>query len=281
MSIDLKEAFQVLADTVAELFDETMAILSNRELLIVIILLAVCFILTRLLKVSSNVDLALMDDKVVVKRKDPYLDDKINYLYQNLRVPPFPVYVISKQLKKTLYRNRFGQPSIEMLVHDILERLEVPVDNLEVIVDDESISRFEGKSTAGLYVETAGGLKREIHIALKPGYSLNEVVAIICHECTHAYLNYHNVKLDDVRENEVLTDTGAMYLGFSQYLLAGYKPVKRIAGVTYNADIKSTKIQSSTIGYLNLSQLAYISKALAKLNRRLRRLQRRPRGGGK
>lgn len=249
-------------------------VVKNPQLTIAIVLLAFVMLLLNLDKGNSPFQSALLDDKVVVKRKDPYLDDKVAYLIDNLPIPPREPYILSKELRKKLCKDRFGQPSIQALVYDILQTIGVPHDNFSVAVNLDKTPRFsESKGTAGLYTESKDS--RKIEINLKECYSLNEVVAIICHECSHAFLNYYHVKLPDTAENEVLTDTCAIYLGFAQYLLAGYKPVKRIASVTHTSTQSTAKIQSSFIGYLNLSQLEYVCKVLRKIKKKNKKLQKK------
>lgn len=249
-------------------------LLANPNLLMLVGLLAVLVILLGIAKTPSPFQNALLDDKVVVKRKDPYLDDKVRYLIENLPIQPREPYTLSKEMRKSLCKDRFGQSSIQALVYDILKTIGVPYDNFGVKVNIDKTSRFEqSKGAAGLYIEDED--TRTIQINLKDSYSLNEVVAIICHECSHAFLNYYNVRLPDTAENEVLTDTCAIYLGFAQYLLAGYKPVKRIASITQTSTQSTARIQSSFIGYLNLSQLEYVCKVLRKIKKQALKNEKR------
>ena len=77
-------------------------------------------------------------------------------------------------------------------------------------------------------------------------------VAVLCHELCHVFLRRHGIWLEDERQNELLTDVTAGYLGFGKIMLNGCTD----AGILVSP---GSEIQKSgqQVGYLTPSQIAY------------------------
>ena len=80
------------------------------------------------------------------------------------------------------------------------------------------------------------------------------VLAVIIHEFCHFFLDESGIELVNTLENEVLTDTAAIYFGFGKLLRAGYEPRLKTAG-----DGKNTWHR---IGYLDTLNIDYVISQL-------------------
>ena len=77
-----------------------------------------------------------------------------------------------------------------------------------------------GSHTAGQYVRKGG--KGEIIIRTGNNAYDNIILSVLIHECMHHFLRTIDLGFEDTHKNEVLTDTTALYLGFSKYMNRGY-----------------------------------------------------------
>ena len=84
-------------------------------------------------------------------------------------------------------------------------------------------------------------------------WSPKAVVATLCHEISHAWLDDKSIALTKTSENEILTDITAIYLGFGKLLLNG-NWVK----------MKTETIERSlSLGYLNKQDLCFVYVAIS------------------
>ena len=90
-----------------------------------------------------------------------------------------------------------------------------------------------------------------ITINLIPEYDLDTVAAIVIHECMHHYLNVRKMRFKDQFENEILTDTCAIYCGFGEIMYKGYGP----RSIYYKGQRKLQKH-----GYLSQNEIKYIMR---------------------
>ncbi len=61
---------------------------------------------------------------------------------------------------------------------------------------------------------------RQIRLLVSPSYSANDVVAALCHECSHYFAYSCGIAESDRDTNEGLTDTLSILLGFSESVLS-------------------------------------------------------------
>ena len=90
-----------------------------------------------------------------------------------------------------------------------------------------------------------------IKLELKPGYTLDAVIAILAHEATHLQLYYKGIHLKDDWENEILTDTATVYYGFGEYMYKGYSVLRGEFAFTYQK-----------VGYISQDDVKYIMSML-------------------
>ncbi len=85
--------------------------------------------------------------------------------------------------------------------------------------------------------------------------SLFAVMAVIIHEFCHFYLDECGLAIENSIENEVLTDTAAVFFGFGRQLRKGYEP--RVVRSSGGRD------EWYRIGYLDTLNIDYVAGRLA------------------
>lgn len=104
--------------------------------------------------------------------------------------------------------------------------------------------------------------QKEVFIEIGPDIArlAPAVLATLAHEITHKYLHGHGLRVEDDAndqgENEVLTDIGAVFLGFGKLMLNGCE-CRRFQ---FEDSPGSTTMHTETfgIGYLNRDQFAFV-----------------------
>ena len=83
--------------------------------------------------------------------------------------------------------------------------------------------RDDGRRVAGMQA-SPDPLKGEVVLSRCSHFENIHLLAILAHEMTHAFLRYHNLVDGNESQNELLTEAGAVYLGFGLLLRDGYAP---------------------------------------------------------
>ncbi len=113
------------------------------------------------------------------------------------------------------FRDDFGNDNnLTAMAYDILNHCRKQLWNIRV-------TRVEklGKHTAGQYRHS--GENGEILIRVGDDASPNIIFSVLIHECMHHFLITGGIGFTDSYKNEVLTDTAALFLGFSEYMNKG------------------------------------------------------------
>ena len=113
------------------------------------------------------------------------------------------------------------------------------------------------KEYAGEYVNFSS-INKKITLNIEKTYSLSVIASILAHEISHYFLKMHNICLQNKMQNEKLTDTTAIYLGFSKYMQEGYGKFETISG---SANVR----RYVKIGYLDVIDIKYIIYKLNKI----------------
>lgn len=197
--------------------------------------------------------------KVGARNKSyPELDQWLQYLYDGLGRWPFATYEMSPYVKLRLHDIWDDETVIQELAKDMLAHLGLPGDSVQVQV--EQIPETQEQSTVANFDE--GDTHNKIHIRIKRRYSQENIISILCHECSHHMLYTKGLEQLDPEKNEILTDVAAMYFGFGPFMIAGYTPV--IAPTEYTDEtgrVCRSKVWIK-VGYMNVNQLAYIQRKI-------------------
>ncbi|MGI6587849.1 MAG: hypothetical protein ACOX2N_03500 [Peptococcia bacterium] len=199
---------------------------------------------------------ALRDDPVFPKEKDIILDEKIEYILQQFckkRIFSAGVYRVPEEIMQELKRDKYSPDTLQKLADSIVAHTGV-YNSVEVIVRDTKLGDI-----SGLY-EVYGEANWQIHLYKDNSYSILQIIAILIHECVHNFLFYYDLELYPEEENEILTDVTAVFLGFGQLLMEGYKPIKEISDSHFQYHGIEFEVSRWRVGYLNLNDLAYVIK---------------------
>lgn len=143
--------------------------------------------------------------------------------------------------------NAKNRGAITDLVDDILNYYGLESSKVLVKVLYEKIDEVCGTYSSNC--ETYG----EIMIRIDPEISTyDSIVATAFHECAHYYMAIRKIRLQDVQENERLTDLTALYLGGDGYYKRNY-------------DIK--RFSNLQPGYLTYDELHYAIERICELRK--------------
>ncbi|MBO5348834.1 MAG: hypothetical protein J6A89_03315 [Clostridia bacterium] len=163
-------------------------------------------------------------------------------------------YVLNADLERRLRFSRFEEKYLRDLLDDILDYMELDKNKISFKVNYIS-SKYSIKY-AGSYSSEDKHNSNKILLNLKNDMSLNTVISILAHECSHYLLLSNNIKLDKTLDNECLTDITTIVLGFGKYLLDGYQISNR---VIYNGpNLRS--VTKDRVGYLTFRDVQYAIK---------------------
>ena len=161
------------------------------------------------------------------------------------------VILANKGLERFLMRDyrlpdkRITDDNLHEVLVDILRFLELP-DIVALIVksDSDKTSDADGKTQAGSYSRNPKSY-RTICINTQSAYRMSNIIAILCHECTHYFMEYHKLNWNDTELNEQRTDVVANLIGFSKIMTDGYREFKE-----FKRDMNGTTTITHKIGYI-------------------------------
>ncbi len=105
--------------------------------------------------------------------------------------------------------------NLNAMAYDILSHCSKQPWNITVYTAEDL-----GKHTAGQYIHN--GTDAKIRIRIGNNAYDNIILSVLIHECMHHFLITSGIGFEETDKNEVLTDTAALYLGFSKYMNRGY-----------------------------------------------------------
>ncbi len=166
-------------------------------------------------------------------------------------------FILNQDLERHLRYSRFSEKYVLELFNEILKYMNLNSENITLKINYIS-SKYYMKY-AGWYIEDTNNKKlREITINIQNDMTMDTVISILAHECTHYLLMSNNIKLKERIQNECLTDVTAVVLGFGKYMVEGYKISNR---VIYD-EINHRSIKKDRVGYLTYKDIEYTIKNL-------------------
>jgi len=91
------------------------------------------------------------------------------------------------------------------------------------------------------------------------------VIATLCHEVCHKWLEKHGLAMPDTVSNEMLTDIAAVFLGFGQVMMKGCRSQRIHSERSANGDHLKTYKQET--GYLDRDELALTYSIVCEMRR--------------
>lgn len=165
-------------------------------------------------------------------------------------------------------RNRTTREArIQQITSEILQYLRLPpfiALNISYDQDNNTVSHNGKTSTrVGEYSNTAQ--KRTITLNIGSGFTPENVLAILCHECTHCFMETHLLNWEDTDLNEQRTDVMANLIGFNSIMTAGYAGVSVITGEHQERLVNYQNISNRRIGYISEDDCRILKELLSDL----------------
>ncbi len=153
-------------------------------------------------------------------------------------------YVVPEDVLAGLNADLRDEANLRRLLCSICAHLGIDGSFIKLAVQDVPMSDKAGEITTDLAFTT-------IRLELKPHYTPDAVIAVLAHESIHLHLYYEGIRLRDTWENEILTDTAAVYCGFGEYIYKGYAVMRGEFAFSYQK-----------VGYIRQEDVQYIQKIM-------------------
>lgn len=168
-------------------------------------------------------------------------------------------FILNDELERHLRYSRFSEKYVIELLHEILAY--IGLDKNDINLKINYISSKYNIAYAGSYSEKQNEKnQRDMVLNIQNDMTMDTIISVIAHECTHHLLLSNNKRLNDRLENECLTDVTAILLGFGKYMVEGYK----ISNKVIYDEINHRSIKKNRVGYLSYKDIEYAMKNINK-----------------
>lgn len=164
------------------------------------------------------------------------LEEKEKRIYEAYEIPP--------DIEAALKENLNDEVYLKKLLCSICDHLEIRGEFIKLVVEDVVMTDRAGQITTDLAFTT-------IRLDMKAHYTLDAVAAVLAHEAIHLHLYYEGISFSDPWENEILTDTAAVYCGFGEYIYRGYAVMRGEFALSYHK-----------VGYIRQEDVRYIQELI-------------------
>ena len=162
---------------------------------------------------------------------------------------PYPLFYLRAEDRQHLVNNGFtGETIYYHLVVPFMTHLNAPFTMFNVRVTDGTNATIAGQYSNSKNVPT-------IDVLIKPMYTIEQIIATVCHECMHHYLRIKKIRGRTEEANEKLTDYACIYTGFGGILYRGYGIENKNNGFM---------VTRTKIGYLTRKEVNIANKCLKK-----------------
>ncbi len=190
--------------------------------------------------------------------KNDEIGKQIEFIVENLNKYGYQTdtrkYELDPNLERELRFSKLDDKPTHKLLDSILDFMGLDKEDIELIINRTS-SRKRG-IYAGLYNENKHTIKLEINTYT----TVDNLVSVIAHECTHHFLLSKGIKIEPRRANEILTDLTAVYLGFGEYFYRGYRAQRRLV---FDGGYR-TLVDGDKLGYIAYGDIKYAMKYIKK-----------------
>lgn len=149
-------------------------------------------------------------------------------------------YIVPEEILSALQADLSKEASLKELLCSICAHLGIDGSFIKLVVENAVMSDRAGEISTDLAFTT-------IRLELKAHYTLDAVIAVLAHEAIHLHLYYEGIRFQDTWENEILTDTAAVYCGFGEYIYKGYALMQGEFAFSYQK-----------VGYISQEDVKYI-----------------------
>ena len=155
-------------------------------------------------------------------------------------------YVLPVALMRDLQLKPDDEEVLKRLLCSICEHMGIDGNYIELVISDTPVPERAGAISTDLAFTT-------IWLELRPPYIVDSIIAVLAHEVMHLHLYYEGIRRQDNWENEVLTDTAAVYCGFGEYMYKGYAVNPGEMALSYHK-----------VGYIRQEDVKYIMEVIKK-----------------
>ena len=188
-----------------------------------------------------------------------YIKESVKHL-NSLGIDYSRTFELNQELERHLRYSRFSEKYVLELFYEILEYMNLNKENVTLKINYIS-SKYYMKY-AGLYAENKEDTNNKtVVINIQNDMTMDTVISILAHECTHYLLLSNKIQLKDRLQNECLTDITAIVLGFGKFMVEGYKISNR---VIYDAEFHR-RIKKDRVGYLSYKDVKHVLKEYKKI----------------
>lgn len=155
-------------------------------------------------------------------------------------------YVLPVDLMRDLQLRPDDEEVLKRLLLNICEHMGMNGDFIKLVISDTPVPERAGAISTDLAFTT-------IWLELRPPYIVDSIIAVLAHEVMHLHMYYEGIQRRDTWENEVLTDTAAVYCGFGEYIYKGYAVNQGEMALSYRK-----------VGYIRQEDVKYIMEVIKK-----------------
>ncbi|MBQ8596221.1 MAG: hypothetical protein IJ409_00385 [Lachnospiraceae bacterium] len=156
----------------------------------------------------------------------------------------YGIYQVPYEILVQLQADLHNEAALKRLLCSICDHYGINGEYIRLVTEARRETEYAGN------IATNGAFTT-IKLELKPGYTLDAVIAILAHEAAHLHLFYKGIRLKNDWENEILTDTATVYYGFGEYMYKGYSVLRGEFAFTYQK-----------VGYISQEDVKYIMSLL-------------------
>ena len=156
-------------------------------------------------------------------------------------------FTLPQDVERRLNSQIYSEEDIEQLVKMMMLKVGIPTGMMKV--KTEWVFTPVNSTSSGTF-QKHSPIKETITIKCKKSYNKDVILSILAHEVSHSFLDMHNISFPEIIDNEVLTDTCAVYLGFGDIMKKGYEQFS-----TGNNSYEK-------VGYISAEEVSYIMKKM-------------------
>lgn len=156
----------------------------------------------------------------------------------------YEAYTVPEEIFNGLKADLGDEANLKRLLCSICAHLGINGEFIKLVVENTFMSDRAGEIATDLAFTT-------IRLELKSHYTPEAVIAVLAHEAVHLHLYYMGIRMRDTWENEILTDTAAVYCGFGEYIYKGYAVMRGEFAFSYQK-----------VGYIRQEDVQYIWKLM-------------------
>lgn len=163
---------------------------------------------------------------------------------------PFAPYTPKEELLQRLQQNKEDEGALKALLCDICEHLGMDGSYIKLVIQHTPVTDRAGEIETDLAFTM-------IRLEIQKSCQVDTIVSVLAHEATHLKLYYRGIRRKDSWENEILTDTAAVFYGFYDVMYRGYEVRQGENAFSYHK-----------VGYISQQDIKFIGELLDKISQK-------------